>query len=271
MLNMSTMITGRKWAAIAAATAFLGLLLSFISPDFLTVTNLQSILVQASVTAIMAVGMTYVIIVGGIDISVGAILFFVSSLFAQLMETTGSPALAFGAAILTVIFYAYAPYLSHDLLPGLLFAVMIFLAHRWIDSGGMREAVQCERSEQLQVHQHSVCRKYEPAQPGTLGCHKSEREHQRHRAYEEVHIDRKKSRIGTNIEQPSQRPMAGALSQGTGRKPEPDEQAAPDHILILGDINVQHPPGAVETDIGYPDRHHFTRGDHPRSPIRHFT
>ncbi len=48
---------------------------------------------------------------------------------------------AFGAAILTVIFYAYAPYLSHDLLPGLLFAVMIFLAHRWIDSGSARDAV----------------------------------------------------------------------------------------------------------------------------------
>ncbi len=48
---------------------------------------------------------------------------------------------AFGAAILTVIFYAYAPYLSHDLLPGLLFVVMIFLAHRWIDTGGARDAV----------------------------------------------------------------------------------------------------------------------------------
>ena len=48
---------------------------------------------------------------------------------------------AFGAAILTVVFYAYAPYLSHDLLPGLLFVVMIFLAHRWIDGGGTREAV----------------------------------------------------------------------------------------------------------------------------------
>lgn len=48
---------------------------------------------------------------------------------------------AFGAAILTVIFYAYAPYLSHDLLPGLLFVVMIFLAHRWMDHGGARETV----------------------------------------------------------------------------------------------------------------------------------
>jgi hypothetical protein len=48
---------------------------------------------------------------------------------------------AFGAAILTVIFYAYAPYLSHDLLPGLLFVVMIFLAHRWIDKGGSGDAV----------------------------------------------------------------------------------------------------------------------------------
>ena len=42
--------------------------------------------------------------------------------------------LAFGTAILSVVFYAYAPYLSHDLLPGLLFLVLIFVAHRWLES-----------------------------------------------------------------------------------------------------------------------------------------
>lgn len=100
MLNMGKIVSGKKWMAVAIATACLSLILSLISSDFLTLTNFQSILVQASVTAIMAVGMTYVIIVGGIDISVGAILFFISALFAQILETTGSAALAFGAAIL---------------------------------------------------------------------------------------------------------------------------------------------------------------------------
>jgi hypothetical protein len=48
--------------------------------------------------------------------------------------------LAFGGAILTVIFYAYAPYLSHDLLPGLLFLVMIFLCNRWLDRPNTMDA-----------------------------------------------------------------------------------------------------------------------------------
>ena len=47
----------------------------------------------------------------------------------------GSPAarlVAFVAAVLSVLFYAYAPYLSHDLLPGLMFLLQIFLCHRWL-------------------------------------------------------------------------------------------------------------------------------------------
>jgi hypothetical protein len=49
--------------------------------------------------------------------------------------------LAFATAILTVVFYAYAPYLSHDLLPGLLFLLMIFSAHRWLERQQLRDAV----------------------------------------------------------------------------------------------------------------------------------
>jgi len=90
----------QKWLAVAAATVALGTLLSFISPVFLTFSNLESILIQASVTAIMAVGMTFIILTAGIDISVGAILFFTSALFAKLMLETGSFALAFAASML---------------------------------------------------------------------------------------------------------------------------------------------------------------------------
>lgn len=48
--------------------------------------------------------------------------------------------LAFGSAILTVVFYAYAPYLSHDIFPGLVYLGMIFLAHRWLSTGTHRDA-----------------------------------------------------------------------------------------------------------------------------------
>lgn len=49
--------------------------------------------------------------------------------------------LAFGSAILSVIFYAYAPYLSHDLLPGLMFLVLIFLCHRWLERQSATDAI----------------------------------------------------------------------------------------------------------------------------------
>jgi len=44
------------------------------SPHFLTVSNLLNVLEQTSINAIVAVGMTYVIISGGIDLSVGSVL-----------------------------------------------------------------------------------------------------------------------------------------------------------------------------------------------------
>ena len=48
--------------------------------------------------------------------------------------------LAFATAILTVLFYAYAPYLSHDLLPGLFFVLQIFLCNRWLERPNVRDA-----------------------------------------------------------------------------------------------------------------------------------
>ncbi|PSK99063.1 monosaccharide ABC transporter substrate-binding protein (CUT2 family) /monosaccharide ABC transporter membrane protein (CUT2 family) [Murinocardiopsis flavida] len=48
-------------------------LLSIASPDFLTGDNLLNVGVQASVVAILAFGMTFVIVSGGIDLSVGSV------------------------------------------------------------------------------------------------------------------------------------------------------------------------------------------------------
>jgi len=47
--------------------------LSLLSGDFLTVTNLLNVGVQAAVVAILAFGVTFVIVTGGIDLSVGAV------------------------------------------------------------------------------------------------------------------------------------------------------------------------------------------------------
>lgn len=53
---------------------FLCLLLSILSPYFLTMSNILNVLRQISIIAIVAIGMTYVIITGGIDLSVGSVL-----------------------------------------------------------------------------------------------------------------------------------------------------------------------------------------------------
>ncbi len=97
--KVKSLLSRQKWVAIAVATIVLAGALSVLSPVFLTLSNLQAILVQASVTAIMAIGMTFIILTAGIDISVGAILFVTSALFAQLMLDTGSYALAFSVTL----------------------------------------------------------------------------------------------------------------------------------------------------------------------------
>jgi len=64
--------------------------LSIGSPYFFTGTNLASVLRQTAVINIMALGMTLVIVAGGIDLSVGAILAFAGLAGAKAMES-GAP------------------------------------------------------------------------------------------------------------------------------------------------------------------------------------
>src|SRR5579862_3639014 len=64
--------------------------LSVASPHFLTSTNLSSVVRQTAVINIMALGMTMIIIAGGIDLSVGAILAMGGLLGAMAMEK-GAP------------------------------------------------------------------------------------------------------------------------------------------------------------------------------------
>lgn len=59
---------------IIIAFIILCIVLSIASPSFLTVTNILNILRQVSIIGIIAVGMTFVIINGGIDLSVGSVL-----------------------------------------------------------------------------------------------------------------------------------------------------------------------------------------------------
>lgn len=64
--------------------------MSMISPTFLTKGNLLNICSQQSTTALMAIGMTMVIITGGIDLSVGTLLGFSGMLAAIELQNSGN-------------------------------------------------------------------------------------------------------------------------------------------------------------------------------------
>ncbi|MFB8387344.1 ABC transporter permease [Microbacterium sp. NPDC055910] len=66
-------------------------LLSFLSPYFLTSRNLLNILTQISAIGVMSVGALMVIIVAGIDLSVGAVLALSSMVMAYLYSYSGLP------------------------------------------------------------------------------------------------------------------------------------------------------------------------------------
>jgi ribose/xylose/arabinose/galactoside ABC-type transport system permease subunit len=76
------------------------LLLWAATPHFLTVSNLLNVLEQTSINAIVAVGMTLVIISGGIDLSVGSVLAVSGIALARALEA-GLPApVAIGLALI---------------------------------------------------------------------------------------------------------------------------------------------------------------------------
>ncbi|MCF6093786.1 ribose ABC transporter permease [Microaerobacter geothermalis] len=77
----------------------IGIILSILEPRFLTVSNLFNVVRQVSINAILAFGMTFVILTGGIDLSVGSILALVGALVAGMMTGGIDPVLAVIAGI----------------------------------------------------------------------------------------------------------------------------------------------------------------------------
>ena len=68
-----------------------------LNSNFLTVGNLRDVAVSACVNALIGIGLTFVIITGGIDLSVGSIASFVGIVSANLMVNSGVGAIP-GAA-----------------------------------------------------------------------------------------------------------------------------------------------------------------------------
>ena len=75
------------------------MVISFITPRFLSITNIKNVLTQVSVNAVIAIGMSFVILTGGIDLSVGSILAVSGAVAASIMKSTGNLFLAIIVAL----------------------------------------------------------------------------------------------------------------------------------------------------------------------------
>ena len=96
-----TLLERLRQIGILVALLVIGLVFSFLTPTFLTMSNLQNIAVQSSITAILGIGMTLIIISGGIDLSIGPIVALVTVVVATIL-LQGTPiwlAIAIGLGI----------------------------------------------------------------------------------------------------------------------------------------------------------------------------
>ncbi|CDN55457.1 Ribose ABC transporter permease [Neorhizobium galegae bv. officinalis bv. officinalis str. HAMBI 1141] len=114
--------TSKDWdmAAIAPFIA-LALLLAlgyFANPNFMTSANLLNVVTRSSFIAVIALGATYVITSGGLDLSVGAMLAFVASLMILFLNsgTVADPALALTAGMALAIAIGAACGLANGLI-----------------------------------------------------------------------------------------------------------------------------------------------------------
>ncbi|HEY4883524.1 MAG TPA: ABC transporter permease [Myxococcales bacterium] len=87
-----------RYAAFAAL-AILSIVSALLSPFFLQWQNLLNIIRQVSYTGIIALGMTFVIVSGGIDLSVGSMAAFVGSLAMITLNAASDAGLAQGTAV----------------------------------------------------------------------------------------------------------------------------------------------------------------------------
>lgn len=102
LLNNPAVNMIRSNIGIICVLLIIGVFLSLLSDKFLTSGNLISVMRQISINVYIALGMTLVIILGGIDLSVGAIVALTGTVTVGLIVNTGLPiaaAIAIGLLI----------------------------------------------------------------------------------------------------------------------------------------------------------------------------
>ena len=99
-------IMGKPWFTILVGLILLSIISAFLMPAFLKLGNIRGILTAASTSGIMAIGLTFVIMTGGIDISIGGIVYLTAIIYCVSMvrlETLFAPGVnVFIAVVLAV-------------------------------------------------------------------------------------------------------------------------------------------------------------------------
>lgn len=94
-------ILGSNISALILAIVIISIVLTFLSPHYLTQRNITNIGFQTSINAIIAIGMTFVILTSGIDLSVGSLLAFSSVILGFLLKRDVSLFIAIIAALVS--------------------------------------------------------------------------------------------------------------------------------------------------------------------------
>jgi len=92
-----------RYLMLALIIVLLIVIFSLIMPNFLRLDNIMNIIRQTSVLAIIAIGMTFIILTIGIDLSVGSNIAFAGAIAAIVLVKTGSIALSLLSAILAAM------------------------------------------------------------------------------------------------------------------------------------------------------------------------
>jgi ribose transport system permease protein len=99
--NKQKIITALKKYNLLILILLFVIVATILSPRFLTINNFMNLLQQSSITGIVAIGMTFVILTGGIDLSVGSILALAGMTSSIFVKTLGLPIVI--SMILTVV------------------------------------------------------------------------------------------------------------------------------------------------------------------------
>jgi ribose transport system permease protein len=89
--------------------------MTILSPVFLTLTNIRNVVRQSSIFGVMAIGMTFVILTGGIDLSVGSVLAIAGAIAAGMLKG--------GAGMLPVVALALVIGIGCGLANGLIITI----------------------------------------------------------------------------------------------------------------------------------------------------